>query len=444
MPVGCGEPRRCRPENRLYERQGKFEAGRGGFASVEKNRRCRPGHDRNNYSFGIGYSAIMNKRHCAFSFRLASRYFLGLVRLAAPALLLADCVSPMALENVSLAYNQATANDISRQLLLNIARARYNEPIHFSGIANIAATLNFQANIGLTPPLTGDNGTTLLPIIGAGVSDNPTISIVPMQGEEFTRRMLTPLTEDKLILLLRQNLDVDMLLRLVTLEFRTRLNGREQVYHNRPRDRRDYETFRRVALHLSSIQDRDELYFEPLNFRQYWMLPADSMTAEGFETLARNYAVRIDGARRFYHLSKPAAGRIMITNYDPDLLSKEERIRLNGEAEQNAPNDLLVDIRPGYPGGEYPLHGRFRLRSFSNILYFIGRSLASEPEYAVAKDPRTPFIAQNPVSVLAVAETESRPPDVGSGIMIITMRSDPIKAIPGTRPLFTCSGSCSK
>ena len=77
---------------------------------------------------------------------------------------LSGCLSPLALDNMSLAYNEVTANDISKQLLLNIARAQHNEPIHFSGISNIAATLDFQANIGATPALAGNNGTALMPI----------------------------------------------------------------------------------------------------------------------------------------------------------------------------------------------------------------------------------------------------------------------------------------
>lgn len=102
---------------------------------------------------------------------------------------------------------------------------------------------------------------------------------------------------------------------------------------------------------------------------------------------------------------------MIITNYDPSLLSETERHRLNDETELNAPNDLLVDIRPDYPGGEYPLHGKFRLRSFSNILYFIGRTLSTEPEGDISKDQRTPDVSDNPPFTLAITETDSNPPD---------------------------------
>lgn len=322
---------------------------------------------------------------------------------------LSGCLSPTALDSMSLAYNEATADDISKQLLLNIARAKHNEPIHFSGISNIASTLNFQANIGATPALAGNNGLALMPLLGVAASENPTISIVPMQGEEFTQRMLAPMTENKLALLLRQNIDVDMLLRLAGLEYRTWENGREEVYHNRPRNREDYALFRRMALHLSSIQDRDELYFEPLTFAQQWSLPVKAMTPEGFQALEKEYTITLEQQQGVYRLSKRTPGRIVISNYDPAVLSETERQRLSDETELNASNDLLVDIRPGFPGGEFPLHGRLRLRSFSNILYFIGRSLSTEPEGDISKDPRTPAVTDNPPFALAITETENKP-----------------------------------
>jgi len=221
---------------------------------------------------------------------------------------LSACLSPIALDRAGMAYNESIADLASRQLLLNIARARYNQPIHFSGISNIAATFNFQANAGATPPLTGNNGTTLMPIFGGAASENPTISIVPMEGEEFTRRLLTPLEENKMTLLLRQNIDVDLLLRLVALEFRVNEKGVERIYHNRPRNQEDYAMFRRVMLHLSTIQDRERLYAEPLVFEQRWSLPAKAMTAEAFQALEKEYSISFDRKNDSYQLSRQVTG----------------------------------------------------------------------------------------------------------------------------------------
>jgi hypothetical protein len=48
-------------------------------------------------------------------------------------------------------YDKATADILSKMILLNIARAHQHRPMHFTGVSNIAATFNFQFNAGATP-----------------------------------------------------------------------------------------------------------------------------------------------------------------------------------------------------------------------------------------------------------------------------------------------------
>lgn len=73
--------------------------------------------------------------------------------------------------------------------------------------------------------MTGESGSLMTPIFGGTVSKNPTISIVPIEGEEFTRHLLTPFQESKLTMLLRQDADVELILRLLASELRIRNNG---------------------------------------------------------------------------------------------------------------------------------------------------------------------------------------------------------------------------
>ncbi|QSA99005.1 hypothetical protein JWZ97_03365 [Methylococcus sp. EFPC2] len=333
------------------------------------------------------------------------------VPLAAFALHLAACVAPATLERATLAYDQSVTDLTSRQLLLNIARAHQHLPIHFTGVANIAASYNFQFSAGATPALTGSSGTALVPVFGAGVGENPTISIVPMEGEEFTKRLLAPFSETKLIMLLRQGVDVDLLLRLMASEFRP--DGEESIsFHNLPADHEGYSQFRRVVLHLSSIQDRNRLYFEPLNFEHRWTLPADGVKAEDLKDLPPEITADYDAQERVWRLRKRVSGRILITNYDPGSLSEDERQRLHELADRNPPDEVAIDIRSGYPGGAWPIRGRFRLRSFHNALNFLGRGVAEESEYPVEPDPRTPPVRENPMSTLALLESDSEPDGV--------------------------------
>ena len=93
------------------------------------------------------------------------------------------------------------------------------------------------------------------PLFGTTVAENPTFSIVPIEGEEFTKRLLTPFPESVLTMLLRQGADVDLALRMMAGEYRTVEDDAPVSFANRPSDRIGYETFRRVVLHLSTIQD---------------------------------------------------------------------------------------------------------------------------------------------------------------------------------------------
>ena len=65
--------------------------------------------------------------------------------------ILTGCVSPIALNRAVIAYDEAVTDAVSQQLLINIARAHYRQPVHFTGVSNIAATFNFQANAGAIP-----------------------------------------------------------------------------------------------------------------------------------------------------------------------------------------------------------------------------------------------------------------------------------------------------
>lgn len=321
----------------------------------------------------------------------------------------AGCLSPPTLNRAVLAYDEAITDAISKQLLINIARAHHHEPIHFTGVANVAATFDFRVTAGATPTLTGEHGRTLMPLFGGSIAENPTISIAPIEGEEFTKRLLAPFQESKLTLLLRQGVDIDLLLRLMANELRLKHQGEEIAYRNRPSDKDDYEMFRKVVLHLSAIQDANRLYAEAMTFERTWTIPAESVTAEGFAALEQQYLIAYLPEQRAYMLRKPVSGRILITNYDPATLPPDERIRLHETADQRPANDVSFDIRPGHIGGEWPMRGDFRLRSFNAMLNFLSRSVDDEREYDVDKDLRTPSVAENPVHTMELLISDRAP-----------------------------------
>lgn len=351
--------------------------------------------------------------------RIFSQYSLRLLPCILILGVLAGCISPMALNRAVIAYDDAVTDAISQQLLINIVRAHHRQPVHFTGVSNIAATFTFHANAGATPALGGLAGATMLPIFGGGVSESPTISIVPIEGEDFTKRLLTPFPQSKLTLLLRQRFDVDLLLRMMAQEVRL-LNAAEQhsSYRNSPSDKIGYEMFRRVVLHLSAIQDKNELYVEPLPLIQTWTIPASSIAAEGFQALQKEFGVRYNPEDNTYTLRKQVPGPILISNHDPNTLTDAEREALHDLAGDWNVSDIAFDIRPDHYGGDWPISGVFRLRSFHSILGFLGKALGEEPGYHVDKDPRTPPILwnENPDLTMEFVVSNVPPPEVDFSI----------------------------
>jgi hypothetical protein len=358
---------------------------------------------------------------------LSAWFSLGIVSCL---LLLSGCLSPITLTRAVIAYDEAITESQSKQLLVNIARAQHHQPIHFTGVSNVAATFDFRFTAGATPALTGDASRTILPVIGGSVAENPTISIAPIEGEEFTKRLLTPFHEAKLTLLLRQGIDIDLLLRLMAKELRVHHRDGTIAYRNSPADKAGYEMFRQVVLHLSAIQDHNSLYVEPLSIERSWTIPADSVTAEGFKALEQEYQVAYNAKDKTFALRKQIEGGTLITNYDPNLLSREERARLQNENEQGLPHDVTFDIRPGHYGGDWPLKGDFRLRSFNAMLNFLGLSLAEEPEYHVEKDSRTPEVMENPVKTMDLILSSSAP----SGLDLVMKSHGNYYAVNTTGP----------
>ena len=60
----------------------------------------------------------------------------------------AGCASTVALDRAVVAYDTTTTDSVAQQLLLNIARARHNQPRQFTGISSVAATYKFSVNAG--------------------------------------------------------------------------------------------------------------------------------------------------------------------------------------------------------------------------------------------------------------------------------------------------------
>jgi hypothetical protein len=336
---------------------------------------------------------------------------LAVAGLSAAALVLSGCLGPVSLHEAVLGYDHAVSRLEHELLLINIGRLRNGQPAHFTVTSSIAATFDYQTNAAILGPLT-DVGLN----VGVSAAENPTLSIVPIQGQEFTKRVLTPLEDTTFEFPAFQGVPIDMVMRLGAdgIEVQTREGTFARFLLNWPTHPAEYEEFRRIAMHLAWLNANRHLFVGRLSFLEttHAKLSTPPTAADVQHALEKEFRWRPVAAEGVYALERRVTGRVVITNYDPRTLSDAERQALNTRAGANPGNFVLVDIRPSHPGGDLPLFGALKLRSFNTILSFVAADHGGHSEYDVTKDPRTGDSGPNPRRALGIEVTDQAPPGV--------------------------------
>ncbi|HSQ52560.1 MAG TPA: hypothetical protein VLL94_15015 [Nitrospiraceae bacterium] len=323
---------------------------------------------------------------------------------------LTGCLSPIAMHRAVIEYDRTVHRVEAELLLLNIARARHYRPVHFTAVTSVAATFDFRVKAGVLGRISRgavpDDSLVDLNY-GTEVAENPTVTIVPVSGEEFTKRILRPLDESHLNFLVRQGFDLSMVLRLLGRGIL--IDGEETplILFNTPSRREDYTEFRRRLLHLSSLDFQKRLYITPVVYEEAFPVSLEKglTPAEVVAAIDRGYRWSVPTDDRPAILVRRVTGRLAITNYDLKRLGNDERTRLNVEIDRLPADHVFVDIRSGFPGGEYPLKGSILLRSFNSIISFVARGIAEDAGYHVDPDPRTGPVQRNPAHVLEIEES---------------------------------------
>jgi hypothetical protein len=135
--------------------------------------------------------------------------------LAALACLAAMCtlpactgIGPSTLAAGRSTYNAVINQTEDEQILAIIVRQRYDETFGMLAVASVTASVkvstNVGGNVGLGPRSTYEGN--LVPLSGGvAYEDNPTISYIPLRGEQFVERMLAPISPGQALLLSRMS-----------------------------------------------------------------------------------------------------------------------------------------------------------------------------------------------------------------------------------------------
>jgi hypothetical protein len=323
------------------------------------------------------------------------------------------CVGPPVLERQVLGYDEVTKTLDEKLLLLNIARVSNQEPVHFTSTSSIAATFNWTATLGASGEVTESKGTNFLNLnIGGSASENPTFSISPISGKEFTERVATPFSDTIFEFLVFQGGRIDQVMRLMAagIEVQTPDGRFVRFIENDPRRPKEYEEFRRIAAHLQWLNDNRQLFARPLVFDETLIADFKNTPSAGDINNGFNMGLRWrQKPNGNDELTRLKGGRVVATNFDPMALTDQHRFELDEKIKKNPSGFVYLDIRSNGPGGNFPIQGAIKLRSMFQILNFIGAGIRVAPEFEISPNVPVRKAESGGTATLKINITNSSP-----------------------------------
>jgi hypothetical protein len=113
-------------------------------------------------------------------------------------------------------YNTAIANSTRQQMLLNIVRSRYLEVPVFLSVSSVLTQYEYDRSVGLGAVLEFGSGTTDRGIGEAnlGFSERPTITYLPVEGQEFSAHLLSDIPSDIIFAAAQAGWPIDVFMRI--------------------------------------------------------------------------------------------------------------------------------------------------------------------------------------------------------------------------------------
>lgn len=197
-------------------------------------------------------------------------------------------IGPRSLAEERLSYNEVVKSTSEQQLLLNIVRLRYTDTPSSLAISSIATQYELMKSLGLTPLFGvagGDSNVTgrgtVLPGGSVSLTERPTVTLTPLDDQDFTRKLFTPMTLEGVLYLAKTTWPIETVFRL-WLENLNWVSNAETASGPTARDAPQYARFLAGVQSLQALQDRGFIVFS--NEERFETvgspLPVDQMTPD--------------------------------------------------------------------------------------------------------------------------------------------------------------------
>lgn len=127
-----------------------------------------------------------------------------------------------------MSYNSSLQYSDTQQMLINIVRLRYTDIPYFLTVNSIMSQFNYSRHAGAG--INNDPGTTSLTLgadgdVALDITESPTITYTPYQGENYVTKLLTPVDLSVAYMLLRAGWGVNAVSRLIFQTFGEHANS---------------------------------------------------------------------------------------------------------------------------------------------------------------------------------------------------------------------------
>ena len=171
-------------------------------------------------------------------------------------LLAAGCgVGPQAIRKDRIDYNEAIISTFREQMLVNLVRMRYQDSPYFLETTSVSTQYVAGGSAGAVADINVDGSSQIEYGLAGDLvyEERPTVTYVPITGEDFAKRLLSPVPLQSLMLLVNSGCEIDRVLRCCVI----RVNDLWSVPSSpilRSEDLRDYGAFLLAAASMRQLQ----------------------------------------------------------------------------------------------------------------------------------------------------------------------------------------------
>lgn len=271
-----------------------------------------------------------------------------------------NTVGPPSVRRAPFEYNQALVGAANEQLLLNLVRLKYRDTPYFLQPTSLSTQYHLEGSVGAAIDLSTDGDASGASATGFSLSETPTVTWTPLQGDQFVTELLSPIPIEALVLLPQAGWSVERVLRLGVQRIAEVPNA-PGASGPTPSYAPVFEEFQDLACALRKLQVEGRLGVR---------VDEIEVPAAGDQTARPELEFRLTARERGWR-ELPATGVCAVDRVeDPEALLREHGIDLAGDG---------VVLRNAYleDGEGLPVE----TRSLLGAMYYLSHGIESPREH---------------------------------------------------------------